>query len=372
MMYELGRYLVGRGHQTTTFSTRQEGQADETTEAGRRVLCSPIAQPWMAHFRIQPTHLFFFSSARWLRSIEADAIHSFFFTDALAAALNQHHHKACTILQMNGVAIPGYSCRRWLPPEAKIYRAAIQRADVPIACSRWVANLVREHYGRDCIVVPPPVNADYFTRGNGPADGHPTILSVGDFTVRRKGVRVLLAAFRIVHEKNKSARLRLSGKFPDELRHKLLNNLPESVRANIEVLGLGRIEDVPRQYRESTITVLPAVHEPSGGALLESLASGTPVVVANQGGFPEFINKEVGVLFDPKSAGVESSNYEGLAEAISQGLELAEMPGTRDRCRAHAERFSWQALGPVVEELYRTGNVAPAGLGRGNVKQAER
>jgi L-malate glycosyltransferase len=98
--------------------------------------------------------------------------------------------------------------------------------------------------------------------------------------------------------------------------------------------------------------VLPSLGEPSGRVMIEAWASGTPVVASNDGGLPEFVNPEVGVLFDPKGNGQEATNEAGLADAILEGLVLSRTQRIRERCRAHAEQFSYETLGPKYEALY--------------------
>jgi phosphatidyl-myo-inositol alpha-mannosyltransferase len=307
----------------------------------------------MHALRIQTTHTFFFTSLRALRSLEADVVHSFYPADALAAIWTRRRGGHRTVLQMNGVAIPGVSCYRWLPPEGGMFREALRRADARIACSRFVRDLLRQEYGVDAAVIPPPTCLEAYDAGEGPPDGRPTILAAADFDVRRKGVRALVKAFAIVKDVVPDARLRLSGKMAPSLAAELLNGLPAAVLAGVELLGLGAVDDLPRLYRDASVTVLPAMWEPSGTVLVESLASGTPVVGANHGGIPEFISDEVGVLFDPKTNGEETHNASGLAEAILQAIALSEQAGTRARCRAHASRFGWAAAGPRLERLYR-------------------
>ncbi|MGH9663637.1 MAG: glycosyltransferase family 4 protein, partial [Bryobacteraceae bacterium] len=58
------------------------------------------------------------------------------------------------------------------------------------------------------------------------------------------------------------------------------------------------------------------------------------------------------VLFDPRTDAEETVNAPGLAEAILQGLSLAQQDGIRARCRAQAAKFSWPVLGPRIEQLY--------------------
>jgi glycosyltransferase involved in cell wall biosynthesis len=347
----VARYMNAQGHEVTTVSMHPEKTTEEVDATGRRILHRPYWIPLLARLHVEPTHTFFFPAWRSLRRLDPDVVHSFFYTDALAAARARGARRYRVLFQMNGIAIPGVSCRRF-PPEAWIWRRALAAVDERIACSEFVAAQVREHYGRDCLVLTPPVDVDEFPMGPGPADDRPTILSVADFTVPRKGARVLVRAFAIVKSKVKDARLRLSGRVGAPLQAELLRDLPAAVRDDVEVLGLGRPGEVPAQYREASVMALAAMWEPSGGVLLEALASGTPVVAPRHGGLPEFVEDGVGFLFDPRTDQQETTNAEGLAEALLAGIELSRQSGVRERCRKHAERFSTERMGAALERLY--------------------
>jgi glycosyltransferase involved in cell wall biosynthesis len=335
----------------TTVSTRPGSGTVETSDVGRRILHAQISSPLLQRLRIRDVHTFGISCLRTLLSLDADVVHGSFYTDWLAAGVTKRWKQHRVVLQLNGIPVPGALYRRW-PPERWMVRAALRRRDRLIVCSRFVADGFVRYYNIEPEVVHCPVNVDEFAVGAGPADGRPTLLAVSDFDVPRKGVRVLVRAFAQVKRDVPALRLRLSGRISEAVRKEVLDDLPVAVRGDVELLGLGQPGDVPRQYREATLFVLPSMWEPSGGAMLEAFASGTPVVAADHGGLPEFVENDVGTLFDPGPAGEEATNADGLARAIRAGLELAEDPGARKRCRAYAERFSWPALGPTFERVY--------------------
>jgi len=165
-------------------------------------------------------------------------------------------------------------------------------------------------------------------------------------------VRGLVKAFALVKRDLPDALLRLSGKMSPETRESALSGLPEAVSRDIEFLGLGSPEDLPRLYQEASVMVLPSMWEASGYVMFEAWLSGTPVVATAHGGLPEFVTDDVGVLFDPRSAGQEANNVEGLADAILAGVALSLKAGTRARCRAHAEGYSWEVRGKQYDLVY--------------------
>jgi glycosyltransferase involved in cell wall biosynthesis len=95
------------------------------------------------------------------------------------------------------------------------------------------------------------------------------------------------------------------------------------------------------------VTVLPSLNEAFGLALVESLASGTPVVCAEHGGMPEIVDRDdIGRTFP-------YGDVVALAKAIEEVVELAADPSTPERCRAHAANWGWdERVGAMHEELY--------------------
>jgi glycosyltransferase involved in cell wall biosynthesis len=350
---ELACYLTRRGHDVVTVSSKPDGEpVEELGDGGRRLIRPAARFPLMSRLRLKTEHTFYLTCGRVLKELDADVVHSLFYTDALAASRFKNSHNYRTVYQVHGVAIPGVSCYRWFPPEGWMMKEAAQRADRVYAVSEYVREQARKFYRRDVEMLWSPVDLTEFTIGRGPQDGRPTILAVANFDLRYKGVRALVKSFQLVKDRLPSALLRLSGHISAEVEKEVLSSVPESTRRAIEVLGVGHMGDVPKLYREASVTVLPSLGEPSGRVLIESWASGTPVVATNHGGLPEFVNPKVGVLFEPKADLYETMNVDGLAEAILEALALSEKKGIRETCRTHALQFSYEALGPKYEELY--------------------
>lgn len=344
-------HLHGSGHDVTLLSTKPRSGDLAAADGRTRRLQNAWWTPPLAFARIQPEHMFGVSAWWEMQTIEADAVHSFFYTDSLAASAARRRKRWRTILQLNGIAIPGVSCRRF-PPEAWLLRKAIDLADEFVVCSAFIAAQAKLHFGREPRVVAPPIEMQAWPLGSDPREGPPTVLAVGDFNVRRKGIRVLLEAFSLFHAAHPDAILNISGRLATETVQPILDGMTGKAREAVRLLGLGQPGDLPALYRQANMLVLPAMSEPSGMVMLEALASGTPVVAARHGGLPEYLSPEVSVMFDPQSEGEETLNAEGLREAMESALVLSRAPGIRPTCRRHAEKYSAEAMGPVWERIY--------------------
>jgi glycosyltransferase involved in cell wall biosynthesis len=130
-------------------------------------------------------------------------------------------------------------------------------------------------------------------------------------------------------------------------------------RRDVHFLGPARDDDLPACYRAAAVFVLPSVErtcfgravrvsELLGLALLEAMASGTPVIASRLGGVPEIVEDGVtGFLVPP-------GDVFALRERLSQVLGdpgLARRLGRRAR-EVVCERFTWQAVAERCLEAY--------------------
>jgi alpha-1,6-mannosyltransferase len=86
-----------------------------------------------------------------------------------------------------------------------------------------------------------------------------------------------------------------------------------------------------RHLAQADIALSVCPGETFGLAVLEALASGTPVVTANTGGARELVDESCG-RWAP-------ANPSALADAV---LDLAHLPGRRPAARLRAELYDWQ------------------------------
>ena len=129
----------------------------------------------------------------------------------------------------------------------------------------------------------------------------PTVLFVGNL-IKRKNVVSLLEAKKLSHS---DYYLGVVGDGPEfkKLKKKVED---ENIR---DVIFTGSRTDVENIIPSCDLLVLPSFSESFGLVLIEALACGKPVIGSDVGGISEIINKDVGLLVDPK-------NPSSIAKAI--------------------------------------------------------
>jgi glycosyltransferase involved in cell wall biosynthesis len=146
--------------------------------------------------------------------------------------------------------------------------------------------------------------------------------------------------FGRAHEAIPDARLVLADPHPGR-------DLPDWTRApGVELRPMHGDADLMAAYREAWCTVLPAVREPFGLVLSESMACGTPVLRAAAGGIPEVIGGP------PAGRVVDPEDEDGWVAALKEVLAAPPSGEDAARARARAEELSMKECVDAYEQLY--------------------
>ena len=234
-----------------------------------------------------------------------------------------------------------------------IERAVHRRAERVVVLSGSMGRIAVERYGADpwrVEIVPPGVDLERFTLGDrGLArdrlgiDRDGFVVVAVRRLVERTGIAVLLDAWaRAAPALPEGATLLIGGTGPD--RTALDAQLARLAPARpARFLGQVDDEDLVALYRAADLTVLPSVRlEGFGLAALEALACGSPVLATRCGGLPDAVTGVGLPLIEPADAG-------GLADAL---VAAATDRPSRERCRARAEAFRWDAVADRHRRLY--------------------
>ncbi len=194
-------------------------------------------------------------------------------------------------------------------------RHAAERVDLFVANSRHVADRIRRHYGRDSVVVHPPVDLP-----PAPATGtrEDFYLCVGHH-VPYKRLDLAVAACRRLKRK-----LIVIGNGPDVAR------LRGTQDQSVSFLGYQPDDVVRDHYRRAKALLFPG-EEDFGIVPVEAVAHGCPVIAYGVGGASETVaDGRTGVLF-------EEQTVESLAAAIERTEGISFDPVAM---HVHTQRFS--------------------------------
>lgn len=341
LIRELADHLLDSGHRVRLITGHPHARPSRTVEDGLEVLRVPrLLDGYLQRRRIEHylthTPLTYLS----LRRGTDDLAHAFYPTDAAAAARWSRATGRPAIFSYMGIPQRNVIASRRM--RLRLLAEAVEGAATVVALSEATAAGLRRWLGvAQPRVIYPPTNCHLFTPGALKAE-HPTILCAAPWEDVRKRVSLVVKAFALVRRERPRARLLLL-RPADQLAAEELSRHP-----GVELFApVERPADLAPLYRRAWVSALASYNEAFGIVLVESLACGTPVVAANDGGPREIVERpQIGRLFD-------GGEPEVVARALLETLELAEDPSTAEACRKSSLRFSSERCGEAHEALYR-------------------
>lgn len=198
---------------------------------------------------------------------------------------------------------------------------AADRVDHFIANSHYIARRIKKYYGRDSIVVYPPVDVDKFSPSLDEKSGD-YYLFVSRL-IEYKRCDLVIDAFNKL-----KLPLKIIGRGPEK------DKLAKMANSNVEFLGYLSDEEIKKYYQGAKAFIF-AAEEDFGIVPVEAMASGRPVIAYGVGGAAETVIPGVtGEFFEEQTA-------ESLIEAIN-----SFDPGKYDPkiIRKHAEKFSTEVF----------------------------
>jgi phosphatidylinositol alpha-mannosyltransferase len=330
---ETARALGIRGHDVTVLTAgrspgREHGGGVATVRYRRVFDDARMHERWFAA-RITPA----------LARGHFEVVHSLMPFDALAAVATRRIGRHRTVYQEIGNPHGWW----WAGiPDGRARQRVVRSVDVYGCMSRYSLRVLEQDWARNGVLIPGGVRLDTFEPARQRAP-EPTILFSGALDEPRKHLDTLLAALALLARRVPDVRLLLSG--PGE-PGAVIAAAPVDSRTRTAILELGAAAEQGDRYARAWVTALPSEGDCFGLALVESLACGTPIVVADDGAPPELVTDGVGAVArvrDPRS----------LADALERSLDLARQTETVERCRSRAAAFDWDtAIAPLLEEVY--------------------
>jgi alpha-maltose-1-phosphate synthase len=188
----------------------------------------------------------------------------------------------------------------------------------------------------------------------------------------QKGVPAIYAAAARVLARHPRVCYLLAGGTDSRASTRMLEQLQAEYgaqRTRIKVLGKLPREQLPLLHRIADFALVPSVYEPFGFTAVETMASGTPVIVSDEGGLAEIVEHGVSGLKVPVVAiggGQRGADVDALVAA--QFELLADPARTRELGKA-AQRRVEQAF--TIEQMVHGNLAVYASLGGTQLPEAE-
>jgi glycosyltransferase involved in cell wall biosynthesis len=203
-------------------------------------------------------------------------------------------------------------------------RRAAEDVDQYVANSEITRERIRRFWGREAVVVHPPVDVDRFTIRE--ADDY--VLFVGELLRHKRPDLAIEAASAA------GRRIKVVGAGPE------LGRLRARYGGRAEFLGRVADREMPRLYGEAMALVVPGVEE-FGIAAVEAQAAGRPVIAIDAGGAREtVVPGRTGLL-------VSNGDAAGLGNALREDLTRFDP----EEARAQAKRFSHAVFEARIREI---------------------
>jgi glycosyltransferase involved in cell wall biosynthesis len=343
IVHDLAVDLVARGH-TPRLITSHPGASTTSTEDGFEIVRNrrpPDAPLRLRRFQDNLTHVPL--SYRTLMRGDDELAHAFYQTDALASVAWARKTGRPAVFSYMG--IPSRATATYKRGRMKTIEHVIDNSDAVIGLSKTACDALWRWWGVEARLIYPGVDLSAFGIGSGASAGasagdatasraeHPTIACAASPDDERKRVPLLVEAFARVRKQRPNARLVLMRPNSPRLQEKLALEGVEFFDPSPQAVA-----DV---FANAWVSALPSKEEAFGLVVVESLATGTPVVAANEAGPAEILDGDgLGVLFDEPTP-------EAVATALVEAFEL-----NGDAPRKRAADFTSERCAIEHEQLY--------------------
>lgn len=173
-----------------------------------------------------------------------------------------------------------------------------------------------------------------------------TFLHVSTGLDEQKNVTGILHAVKMLSERNKNFELKIVSETAFDAHAKTAEQLGILNRF-VYFKNAKQLTGIAEEMRSAHCFVLFSNYENLPVVILEAMASGLPVISSITGGVPEHINKDFGMLVQPR-------DVKGLCNAMEKMMGNVSAYSS-EKIRHYAlTNFSYQSVGRKFEEIYNT------------------
>lgn len=172
-----------------------------------------------------------------------------------------------------------------------------------------------------------------------------TILFIGHI-IKAKGIFDLLNAIEIIRKLDQNIYQKISwvivGQGADMVEFKKRLNV-FNINNDVEVVGQVPHDKISKYMKNADFVILPSWSEGLPTTLVEAMGCGLPIIATKVGGIPEIINKDIGILVEPKKP---EELAKGIMNAISKDWN-------RKFISEYAKRYTWEKNAERTIKIYQ-------------------
>jgi phosphatidylinositol alpha-mannosyltransferase len=230
----------------------------------------------------------------------------------------------------------------------------LEKITARIAVSALARRVQVEHLGGDAVEIPNGVDVGFFADAK-PLDGYPrpggTIGFVGRFTEPRKGMPVLLEAFRTLASELPELQLLVVGRGEED---ELLKEAGPELASRIVLLGQVDDETKARVLRSVDVYCAPNTGGESFGIILtEAMSAGAAVAASDLDAFRRVLDDgKSGVLTPVGDSAALAAGLRDLLADADRRAEYVEHAGHR------VMTFDWSVVAGQVLRVYESAMAA--------------
>lgn len=162
--------------------------------------------------------------------------------------------------------------------------------------------------------------------------------------IERKGIQYVLKALSELKDNCIKLIIIGEGNYGSELK-KLCKD--SGLSEQVVFLGFRSREEIPRHLSQSDVFILPSLAAAFGNVVAEAMACGLPVIGANEGGIPDLVSFENGILVQP-------GNIEQIKSAIIKmklNKEMRLLMGKANFLKIE-QGYKWSNVASTYKDLY--------------------
>jgi len=355
-MQSIAKQLVEMGHNVDIITSHFEFTYNENVDNDVKVYSVPSLRKGIHDCGIRGafTYVFFayFKMLKLFRYKEYDIIHYYFsLPTAFLSLLPGKHRRVPYIISLRGSDVPNYDIYNkklellhklclpltkliWNRAQAVIAVTTSLKRTALLTCPQQSIDVIPNGLDTNVFVPMPDAKRN---------DNKFRLITVSRL-IERKGIQYVLKALSEINDNSVSLTIIGEGNYEDELR-RMRDNL--GLVDSVSFLGFRERTTIPSHLRQNDVFILLSLAEAFGNVIAEAMACGLPIIGTNEGGIPDLVGKENGILVEP-------GNVEQIKSAIlamKSNKEMRIKMGKTNTAKIEMQ-YKWEKVALAYNRIY--------------------